>query len=37
LAEQDRIEAFTNQKLMMDQQRKDIEEERFKNKLSNRQ
>lgn len=37
LAEEARIESFTKQKLMMDQQRKDREEARFKEKLLIRQ
>lgn len=37
LAEETRIESFTKQKLMMDQQRKDREEARFKEKLLIRQ
>jgi hypothetical protein len=37
LAEEARIEAFTQAKLKMDYQKKDIVDERFKQKLSIRQ
>jgi len=37
LAEEARIEAFTQAKLKMDYQKKDIVDERFKQKLATRQ